>query len=88
MACPEGFTGSLELTCQKGLVLAEGLCHRGCQQAELLTALKHEEQVVLDCPEGFTGQLPFQCASVLAARALERALKGPEKGRPEAWTAI
>lgn len=78
VACPEGFTGSLELTCQKGMVLTEGICRRGCRQAgvaglelELPTALRHEEQVVLDCPEGFTGQLPFQCALPTVSKSLQ-----------------
>lgn len=68
--CPGGFSGSIGLTCQKGMILTEGSCHKGCDQTftnisglqiELPGDLEHEMQWKLECPEGHSGELPFKC---------------------------
>lgn len=68
--CPTGFSGSLDLTCQKGVILTEGTCQKGCDQTianisdlqiPLPGDLEHEMQWKPQCPEGYSGQLLFRC---------------------------
>lgn len=73
LACPEGYSGSLDVACNKGevsiLETASTQCHKICP-AGVVTLdgieiahgdLEHNQKVELECPEHYTGHLPFVC---------------------------
>ena len=67
LACPEGYSGSLDVACNKGevsiLETASTQCHKICP-AGVVTLdgieiahgdLEHTQKVELECPEHYTG---------------------------------
>eukprot|EP00435_Cladocopium_sp_Y103_P070899 s320_g36.t1 len=75
LACPEGYSGSLDVSCNKGevsiLETASSQCHKICPagvatlsdgiQIEYRDSLEHGQELELECPEHYTGRLPFVC---------------------------
>ncbi|CAK9041728.1 unnamed protein product [Durusdinium trenchii] len=69
LACPEGFSGSLDVTCEATTILTEGSCQKGCTSGVVILSdltiphgdVGHGQAVQLDCPAGYTGILPFVC---------------------------
>eukprot|EP00441_Pelagodinium_beii_P026137 CAMPEP_0197657186 /NCGR_PEP_ID=MMETSP1338-20131121/44471_1 /TAXON_ID=43686 ORGANISM="Pelagodinium beii, Strain RCC1491" /NCGR_SAMPLE_ID=MMETSP1338 /ASSEMBLY_ACC=CAM_ASM_000754 /LENGTH=949 /DNA_ID=CAMNT_0043233501 /DNA_START=174 /DNA_END=3024 /DNA_ORIENTATION=- len=68
--CPDGYTGSLNITCNLGVARLTGSCHPGCAagvaQDSLAVNLRHPagshgELVFAECPEGYTGNMAFKC---------------------------
>lgn len=91
--CPEGFSGSLDLTCEKGSVISEGTCHGGCPQTTLVASglrfdlpeegLAHTGQMKLECPSGYTGHLPVRCLDGNLT-----CIDGPCVCEPEEWASM
>ena len=69
LACPEGFSGWLEVTCDDTRILTKGSCKKGCSSGVAVISdlsiphgdVKHGALLHLDCPAGYTGTLPFVC---------------------------
>lgn len=70
LKCPDGYSGSLDLTCTNGEVSIQGssACHKICP-AGMATIdgvevehgqLNHDDEVDLACPEGYKGHGNFQ----------------------------
>lgn len=70
--CPEGYTGTANLTCVGGdLRVAQNNCFRSCQGGwfyDVATVpIKHEMAthgsiVLAECPSGYLGSVPLQCS--------------------------
>ena len=66
LRCPEGFSGSLDVTCNKGEVsiLGDTGCHQNCPAGRATldglqvehSDLQHGQQVELACPEHYIGR--------------------------------
>ncbi|CAE6959311.1 Lrp4 [Symbiodinium natans] len=84
LACPDGFSGSLNIVCRKGEVEVDrGSCRRGCaaglvaqessEGGEPLNLahgmLADGELVHLDCPDGYAGRPAYRCQDGNVSRA-------------------
>lgn len=81
LACPEGFSGALDLSCHRGEVTvlkpSQGTsqCHQSCAKGVTMLgsleiphpALQHGEVVELTCPDGYTGKL-LLCFGVVESK--------------------
>ena len=66
LACPEGYSGSLDVACNKGEVsiLDTGSCHKICPAGVATLSdgieiahrdLEHGQELELECPKHYTG---------------------------------
>eukprot|EP00441_Pelagodinium_beii_P009057 CAMPEP_0197704182 /NCGR_PEP_ID=MMETSP1338-20131121/125809_1 /TAXON_ID=43686 ORGANISM="Pelagodinium beii, Strain RCC1491" /NCGR_SAMPLE_ID=MMETSP1338 /ASSEMBLY_ACC=CAM_ASM_000754 /LENGTH=960 /DNA_ID=CAMNT_0043288081 /DNA_START=193 /DNA_END=3076 /DNA_ORIENTATION=- len=70
LQCPDGYTGSLNVTCNMGVARLSGSCHQGCAAGLASDSSKvalrqpggsHGELIFADCPKGYTGSIAFKC---------------------------
>ena len=66
LGCPEGFTGSLQLTCEKARISTQGRCNKGCAQGDA----KVDELSIPHAGLQHGGETELECCSAIRVEFL------------------